>query len=388
MQTSKTSRVHADACIAAMDRLEVDFTQLWPLSRHWEWADTMECTKKIKAFVEGRLKLRRADVVAPGFAARVDEVFQERGIVNLAPHRRVEAYRKEELWGKYRAAAWPEPHTPYLIQMRPGPFILLSNWQAGLHMLRDMAGRGHYRTEDGRRIDVTLLYEGQIVGVPCRVILDCDAYVSQFGERMTREALEASVRRVPQRLVERLTQLGALRRQDSVRFWVKNKSRGDKVSFHFVSNILMDPTVDGKNALAQVFIEPFAELRREMKRLKKTLEYALDKDSGACPPELHVDIATIKGKHQFSCAFSRKPGERPCVFEGQQVVSDGGRQTRFERSRWADEPNEPAHPAALSTLFYLGFAHWLPDMVTLDKSFRVFTSAETGEVQTSSFYSL
>lgn len=372
------ARAAADLCISALDREGLDITQLWPLSRHWDWMDRIPGpATRIKAFAEVRMGLTRQEVTDKAFAKRVRQVFHERGVSNLSPERRVEAYRKEELWSKYEAARWPQPHTPYLIQMRPGVFILLSNWQAGLFLLREIAGKGFYRTEEGKEIPATLLYECQIESVPCRIILDCDAYVSQFGGRVTREELEANVRRVPQRLATRLAQMGAIRQEDVVRFYVKNKSRGDKVSFHFVSNILIDPTVDGRNVLARVFIDPFVAERAEEKKTK-SLEHALTEEGGMtlmCAPELHVDQATIKGRHQFSCAFSRKTGERPCVFEGQVVLTDGGRAERFERSRWADEPNEPTHEAALSTLYYLGFAHWTPDTVTLDSSFRVFPGA-------------
>ena len=103
---------HADQCIERMDRDGLDITQLLAV-RHWEWLDGTETGQKIKRFVEVDMRLGRGAVVCEEFHARVDSVFRERGIVDLAPERRVEAYFKEELFSKYQAAGWPEPHTPF-----------------------------------------------------------------------------------------------------------------------------------------------------------------------------------------------------------------------------------------------------------------------------------
>ena len=52
-----------------------------------------------------------------------------------------------------------------------------------------MARELKYRREDGRVIPVELLYEGQMEEVPCRMILDCEAYVSQFEGRLSHAEL-------------------------------------------------------------------------------------------------------------------------------------------------------------------------------------------------------
>lgn len=368
---------HADQCIERMDRDGLDITQLLAV-RHWEWLDGTETGQKIKRFVEVEMRLGRGAVVCEEFHARVDSVFRERGIVDLAPERRVEAYRKEELFSKYQAAGWPEPHTPYLLQMRPGLFILLSNYQAGFHLVRRMTTDGWYRSEEGKVIPLSLLYEGQMEGVPCRVILDCEAYVSQFDGRVTHEELLANVQRVPQAFVRRLARLGAVGERDVVRAYEKNKCRGDKVSFHYTFNILIDPTVCGKRALARALIEPYAEEWAEWKKTK-SMVHTLDPATGLCDPLLHVDVCTVKGKHQFSVVFSRKAGEEPCAIERRLDITDRGETVSAFPSAWAKEKHVPTHARALEMLYYAGFTHWIRDSITLPKEFRIAPSPAAAE---------
>lgn len=371
---------HADASIARMDALGVDYTQLLAL-RHWEWLDHTDFGRRLKQFAEMQLGLTRREAASEAFHWRVDAVFRERGVTPLAPARRVEAYRKEELFAQHRAARWPEPHTPYLVQMRPGVFILFASWRDGFLAVRDMTASGMYRTKDGRLLDVALVYEGQVVGVPARIILDCEARVeAEFGGRMTRAELEANVRRVPETLVRALVRMGALRGADVARFYVKNKSRGDKVSFHFVSNILVEPTVDGRNALRRAFVDGFEEARAQGRRTK-SMVHAVRAD-GTCAPELHVDASTLHGRNQFSCVFSRKAGERPCVIEARlDIRGDGAAAVVVEhRSALAGEDHVPTHPRALDMLWFGGFAHWIAGTVTLDTQMRVGpTMTEVGQ---------
>ena len=362
---------HADRCIERLDADGLDITQLFA-ARHWEWLDCTEQGRELKRFLEVVMRMRRSDAVCPQFHERVHETFMRRGIVDLAPERRVEAYRKEELFAKYRAAQWPKPHTPYLIQMRPGLFVLVSNYQAGFHLIRHMAGSGTYRSEEGRLLPVTLLYEGQMEEVPCRIILDCEAYVSHFEGRLSHAELLESVQEVPQAFVRRLVRLEAIPGDCVVRVFEKNKCRGDKISFHYIFNILMsDPTVDGRNALAQAIIEPFCEERAAWKKTK-SMVHTLDPATGRCrDPLLHVDACTVKGRHQFSVVFSCKAGEEPCRITRRLEISERGERVRETASAWASEPHVPTHAHALEMLYYGGFTHWIKDSITLDKRFRI-----------------
>ena len=364
---------HADRCIKEMDSLALDITQLFAL-RHWDWLDSNVATSDIKLFAE-KLGVNKATGISKEFQERVKQVFHERGIVDLAPERKVEAYFKKELFSKYQTVGWPKPHTPYLIQMRPGLYILLSNYQAGFHLIRRMACDKKYHSADGKAIPMHLLYEGQMEGVPCRVILDCDSYLSQFKQGTTEEQLVATMRKIPETLVQRLVAIGALSEEDTVTFYEKNKSRPGKVSFHFTTSIWIDPTVDGKNVLRQVIGQPFEELHRICKTTK-SMGHAQTCADGMCDPLALVDPVTIKGRHQFSVVFSRKEGEQPCVIERRIDVSDGGRTVRVMRSAWADQQHLPTHEHALEMLYYCGFTHWVAtNPVTIHKRFRLIPDA-------------
>ena len=131
-----------------------------------------------------------------------------------------------------------------------GGFYLFWSWQVAFHWLR-------YKTIQGmlspfEREGPQLYYECQIVGYPARVILDCDAYVEEFGGRLTMEEVQGIVEKVPVYLVTRLCEMGAIRREDVVVVMEKDKSRGNKASRHFVFNIIGVPTGDIKNVLHQV----------------------------------------------------------------------------------------------------------------------------------------
>ena len=362
---------HAKHCIALLDEKRLDITMLFAL-KHWEWLDHTRFGRNLKSFVECTARLRRSDMLDASFFSTVWEEFARRGIVNLAPERRVEAYRKEELFQKYRkecdAGNWPDPHQPYLIQMRPGVFVLLSNFQAGFWLLRDMAKTRWYKREDGKNIPVQLLYEGQIEGEPCRCILDCEAYVSQFDGRLSREELVESVKQVPQALVRELVRIGAIKREDVVTFIEKNKCRGDKVSFHYTSNLVGDPTMDLKAVLAKVYIERYTEVRTVLNKTKSMAHVPVE--GGRCDPALHVDERTIKGRHQFSVVFSRKDGEEPCTIDSIVTVSNGGETVERKDCPMKGIPLVPSHEHALDMLFFGGYTHWIKETVVINSKFR------------------
>ena len=366
-----TSAGHAKRCMDLLDEKQLDITLLLAL-KHWDWLDSMRFGRSLKKFVECTAGLNRRDLKDPAFFSAVWDEFTRRGIVNLAPERRVEAYRKEELFEKYRkeceAGRWPEPHQPYLIQMRPGVFVLLSNFQAGFWLLRDMAKTRMYRREDGKSIPVQLLYEGQMEGEPCRCILDCEAYLSQFDGRLSREELLDSVRQVPQALVRDLVRIGAIKREDTVTFIEKNKCRGDKISFHYTTNLMGDPTVDMKHVLAKVYIEQYTVARTILNKTKSMAHVPVS--DGRCDPALHVDETTIKGRHQFSVVFSRKEGEEPCTIDSIVTVTNGGETVERKDSPMKGVPLIPTHAHALDMLFFGGYTHWIKDTVVFNKEFR------------------
>ena len=371
----------AERCLALCKERDVDSSLLLAL-RHWQWLDSSRFGTKLKSFVEMHTTMgtrhAHSESFMDAFEKRVLREIRKSGIVNLAPGMKVEAYRKAELFEKYRAVKdqWPSPHVPYLIQMRPGLFILLANYQAGFHLMRDMATTRWYEREDGKLIPVELLYEGQIEGEPCRCILDCEAYMSHFEQCMTYEELVESVRQVPQVLTKALVRIGAIRREDKVIAVEKYKCRGEKVSFHFSLNIVGDPTVDLKSVLRDAIISPYIEERARCKKDKSAAcmaERMTEKDEDGLYKHalFHVDEATIKGKHQFSAVFSRKAKEEPCRIDWIHGISDGGKKVVRKPSMFRGIPMVPGHERALDMLYMGGFTHWIPNTLVLNPKFRI-----------------
>jgi len=307
----------------------------------------------------------------------VERVLDRTGIVDLAPRLRVEAYRKQELMDMYHAVrdSWP-PHKPYLLQMRPGVYILFSNFQAGFHQMRKMALTGKYLTEEGRVLDVELLYEGQVEGEPCRIILDCDAYIADYAGLLTEEELVQSVLQVPQMLTRELVRIGAISREDTVCVVEKDKSRHDKVSFHFTFNIVGIPTVDLKAMFERVVLAPYKEVHArclaEKSRvpLAKHIAKSLGKDGVYAHALAHVDPSTVKGKHQFSTAFSRKKGEGPPRMGWMQWISEGGTKVRRVESSLRGVDVVPSSERAFGMLYLAGFVHWTPRTLVLSRRFQ------------------
>jgi hypothetical protein len=372
----------AQQCIALLEKDALDITLLYAVE-HWEWLDKFRFGRKLKSVIELNTDFKPAFLTSAGFRDAFNNTvrihFQARAFKGpLSPCRKVEAYYMDEIEELYRAAAWPEPHVPYLLQMRPGPFIMFSNFWDGFLCIRDMAVSKKYTTKSGEIRDVSLLYEKQIPGQPSRIILDCEAYVKQYEGLLTFDDLVQSVLQVPEALVRALVKIKALNATDEVKFVVKDKCRGDgnKVSFHFTTYILVDPAWDMKKALYEAVIAPYVAQRSICKKQKSSVHIAdmVRPVDGRCQhPLLHIDEATIKGKHQFSVAFSRKKEEEPCRLARYITVSKGGDYVVSAPHPMEGIPLDPTHPKACWMLYDGGFAHFRKGMTVLNKAFREAT---------------
>jgi hypothetical protein len=384
--TVQCAHTMAKQCLALFKERNVDPTLLLIL-RHWKWLDSSRIGTKLKSFLELHTKICGLHVGNTKFLKEFEgcilDEMKTTGVVNLAPTMRVEAYRKAELFEKYNSVKdrWPQPHMPYLIQMRPGPYILLANWQAGFHLLRSMAASNMYKRQDGKHIPVELLYEGQMAGEPCRCILDCEAYMSHYEGHLSRDELIECVRQVPQALTKALVRIGAIKHEDVVMAFEKNKCRGEKISFHFTLNILIDPTVDGKRVLEEVIIAPYRGERARCRKdggsascMAKRMASEKNSDGTYNHALFHVDEATIKGKHQFSVVFSRKTNEEPCRVDWVHRISEGGTKAMRRKSQFYGIPMVPTHTRALDMLCLAGFSHWIPNTLVLHPKFRVVAS--------------
>lgn len=383
----------AEECLALCRAHDVDPYLLFSL-RHWHWMEHSRFGKQFKAFIEQHTRVTGA-AMAHGeswraFKKRVVEEIDRTGVVNIAPHLRVEAYRMEELLDKYHRvrSQWP-PHKPYLIQMRPGLFILLSNCQAGFHLVREMARTGRYTSGEGKTLAVELLYEKQVVGEPCRIILDCEAYTGDYDGVMSKEELVESMRHVPVMLTRELVRAGGIRREDKVIVVEKNKSReagadarGDKVSFHFVFNIVGTPTGDLKHMFEQLVLAPYRAVHARAKKAKSAAEIARliaasqGEDRVYAAALAHVDPSTVKGMHQFSLVFSRKKKEPPPRIDWIYQLTEGGAHGSQRESAFHGVPLAAGHARALDMLYLGGFMHWTPNTIVLAAKFRIAAPAQ------------
>lgn len=379
----------AEECLALCKERDVDPYLLFSL-RHWHWLDHSRFGTQFKAFIERHTKVTGAGMthhrVWKAFKKRVSDEIDRTGVVNIAPALRVEAYRMDELLAKYHAvrSQWP-PHKPYLIQMRPGLFILLSNCQAGFHLVRDMARTGWFTSMEGKRLPVELLYEKQVVGEPCRIILDCEAYMRDYDGVLTKEELVESMRQVPVMLTRELVRTGAIRREDKVIVVEKNKSRedagggakGDKVSFHFIFNIVGIPTGDLKSMFARVVLDPYSDLHAKARKDKnatciaRCIAGSKNAEGVYTAALAHVDPATVKGMHQFSLVFSRKAKEQPPRIDWIFQITEGGARGSMREAAFHGIPLAPSHARALDMLYLGGFVHWTPHTIVLSSKFRI-----------------
>ena len=81
-------------------------------------------------------------------------------------------------------------------------------------------------------------------------------------------SLELSLLQVPQVLVRELVRMGAIARGDTVCVVEKDKSREDKVSFHFTLNIVGIPTIDLKVMFERVVLAPYKEVHSRCRDAK------------------------------------------------------------------------------------------------------------------------
>lgn len=375
------AKILADKCMAVCKAGNVDQYMLLSL-RHWRWLDGARFGSNLKAFIEQKTGLTGRQMLCKEFLEcferRIEHVLNRVGITNLAPALKVEAYRKQELLEKYHAVrdSWP-PHIPYLLQMRPGPYILLSNFQAGFHLVRAMASTGRYRSQSGKILDVALVYEGQLHGEPYRIIIDCDAYLKDYEGILTAEELRESVLHVPRVLVRELVGIGAISRETVVMAFEKDKSRGDKVSFHFTLNIVGFSTGDLKAMFARLVLDPYGKLFAQCKKAKskESLARFIAKskgEDGVYARALgHVDPATVHGQHQFSVVFSRKQGEAPPRMDHVQWIRQGGTVVDRVETSLNGVTIVASDDRAMSMLYAGGFVHWTPRTAVLQPKFQM-----------------
>jgi hypothetical protein len=377
---------HADTCIAYFDEHKLDITLLW-LLQHWDWLDTFVFGRKLRNFIERTMKLRQGHVVRRAFHDRVTTVFLKRGVQKLCPNRMVQAYRMEETFRLCADKKWPEPFLPFMLQMRPGVFAMFANWQDGFHWIVEKTGKKMH-TFEGKTMPLDLLYEKQVVAMgehgdmPCQLIIDFDAYVDEFGGRLSIPELKTLMVKVLPWFVEKLVGLGAIRMDQTVVVVEKEKSRdstskGPKVSRHYIFNILGLSTRELRAVLQQIFVDKFREERKKQKDTKSLAHVKIGSD--ACMALLG-DMATMHGRNQFSTLFCGKAGEQPPRITNIYEIGQAGRQIKVTPWPWAGEKHVPEHENALEMLFHACYSCMNPRTVVLNPIFYVSPTDTVAQV--------
>jgi len=308
------------------------------------------------------MKLRRAQVTLPGFHRRVEQEFHKRGVKPVAPKRHVFDFFKDVTF-KHASDArdkWPEPYMPFLLQMRGGYFHLFSSWQDGLWFLRETAGIGCFKHVH-RVFNYGLCFENQIENIPSRMILDCEAYASQFNSDVTLDDLETLISGVPEWITQRLVETGAIPRDKTVIWYKKRKSRGDKASAHFISNILGVPTLDIARVLREIILKPFEGIHREHSKTKMMTHM----EKADLNPGMMVDPVPTKGRGQFAIPVSKKDNEPeyPRVTHVYRICQGV---CRIEDTPWAKDDQGPEHGQVLDILMKGCYTTLIKDCVTLN----------------------
>lgn len=358
----------ADLCIQELDKRGCDMGLLLYLRHGWDMLASCQHGQRVLHFVEVDMRLTRAEVEVDEFHARVQEIFRSRPIRPIAPRRTVFAYFMDLMWSKEENAQWPQPYFPYVLQMKPGYFILFTTWQDLFLELRHIAVNRRFQNADLKQ-----LYEKQIPGRPSRIILDLEMYEAHLGGRMSARELEECMADVPRWFVTRLTEIGAISPKARVTAVQKvktrpdAKSRGMKVSSHIIFNIAGLTKGDQMAVLRKIFADPVQELRAEYKKTGSLAHVDL-KDG--FPKELLGDLSAMHGTCQFATLFAMKPGEGYPRLEHVYRITDGGRTVVREPAPWAGQTHEPTHADALEMLRLACFSHPLEDMVFLKRSFH------------------
>lgn len=363
----------ARRCIEALDANRQDYTMLWLLKRV-EWLEQCKAGRELTDWARNRMEVPMTIASGEEFQAEVSREFKSRGIKPVAPERVVDNWSKDKAKQMCLDAKWPKPYFPVMLQTRPGPkqkggaFIMFSSWQDAMFALQRMAGTGLYRGRE-REYGAEMVYENQIVDMagydyPCRLILDCDAKISEHGEGHTVESLTRLIEEVPQWFVKRLVQIGAIKSTDRVVVYEKEKSRENKASRHYIFNIMGFSTWDTQAVLREIFgAEQQKERERESKKSKAV----------ALPVWKMVDTVPHHGRGQYSVLgfFDRnkKETEYPCITRRLEILN--GEVMSSKPCKVSRAESGLDHPLALVMLHRTCYSSQVADFVTLDRKFMV-----------------
>jgi hypothetical protein len=413
----------ATKCINALREKRQDISMLFLLKR-WDWLVSFSAGRELATWVRDEMRLRCSDVCSREFQRKVEEEFKASGsgIHQIAPERFVFAVTKDDAKRLCWEAGWPRPFFPVMLQTRPGNggtfvkrghwkqkqegpaykpgvFVICSCWSDAIHVLVYMAGRKEFH---GYPAEV--VYENQIVDLgpknltyPCRVILDCDAKLSEFNNEFTLDELRESIDRVPLWYVQELLRLGAVKPTD--RIWVtqKNKDRETKASSHFIFSIYGISIADTRELFERIFVKAREEagekerkvVEEKLESKRPRLQVSSKKRKTLPEPWMVTDPAPFHGRAQFSTLlfYAKNKGETQMPIVTRQMAFLNGMLEQEIPIELGMQLEGPSNPRALELLHMCCYSSFVPDFVTFSSDFMIEKGGKGGNMVRSEIHS-
>jgi len=378
----------ARRCIAALDERKQDFTMLW-LLREPDWLGGFKMGEALRDWARNIVGIPLAVCSSEGFQDEVSREFGRRGVRPVAPERCVDSSKKDTAKQMCLDAKWPKPFFPVMLQTRPGPtqkgygaFIMFSGWQDAMIALRRIAETKRYVGRGGESYAAEMVFENQVTDMsgydfPCRIILDCDAKLKEFGSGLSIEDLCQSIDKVPEFFTRRLIEIGAIRATDKVTVYEKEKSRPGKASRHYIFSIMGCSTWDTRTVLHEIF---GVELEKMQDALDKAVNAGKEKGKRKLPPGIGppepwrvTDTVPHHGRGQYSVLgfFNREKGETelPCITHRWVIV--GGKTISRKSCSVSREESTLRHPMALQMLHKTCYSCFVGEFITIHPKFMM-----------------
>jgi hypothetical protein len=365
---------HARRCIEAMDKQRQDITMLWWLKRP-DWLKQFRMGLELLDWAGNTMSVPHSVSKGEEFQGEVTKEFERRKVSPVAPERVVSSWQKNTAKGLCLIARWPKPFFPVMLQTRPGPdqtgsgcFIVFSSWQDAVIALRDIA-----KTRTYRRYAASMVYENQLVDMagydfPCRIILDCDAKEAQFGGQYTLEQLGECISRVPEWFARRMVEIGAIKADDLVVVYEKEKSRRGKASRHYVFNIVGLSTWDTRAILWEIFGKEIELRKEEEKKAKAKGQQLL---TGSPEPWEVTDPVPHHGRGQYSVLgfYDTTKGETEFPAITKRFEIRAGKVLKTHPCKIARADSSLKHPLAMQLLHRACYSCPVDDFITMNPKF-------------------
>jgi hypothetical protein len=366
-----------------MERLDAnnqDITMLWLLKRP-QWIQQCKAGRELVDWLENIMGVPQRVAKTDEFQEAVSARFQGRGVRAVAPDRVVDDWRKDGAKELCLAAKWPKPFFPVMLQTRPGAeggtgaFIIFSSWQDAALALAEMSRTHRYKGKK-KVYAADMVYENQLVDMrgydyPCRIILDCDAKVSEFRGKYSVGELNRIIDGTAEWFARRLLEINAIHPEDTVIVYEKEKSREGKASRHLIFNILGFSTWDTQAVFAEIFGVEWDKLKALEAKPRGDKREARFPIGGGIPAWRLVDPVPHHGRGQYSVLgfYDPKKGEReyPCLTRRLVIVN--GNLTECRLCRVDRKSSDLNSPTALKLLHRACYTSFISDFITLNPTF-------------------